>query len=97
MGQCLSHLQQLLQGKRYSPAADSDNANDSKPQDMAKQQKKVNIPRGLHDQILGTIFGNCIGDAIGLITEFLTKKSAAAVSLKSIQEFESSSVRCTGL
>ncbi|XP_073229532.1 uncharacterized protein [Porites lutea] len=30
----------------------------------------------LLDHILGTIYGNCIGDAIGLLTEFMTKKEA---------------------
>ncbi|XP_038067788.1 uncharacterized protein YegU-like [Patiria miniata] len=30
----------------------------------------------LQDQILGTIYGNCIGDAIGLMTEFLSKEQA---------------------
>ncbi|XP_071806736.1 ADP-ribosylarginine hydrolase Tri1-like [Asterias amurensis] len=30
----------------------------------------------LQDQILGTVYGNCIGDAIGLMTEFLNKEQA---------------------
>lgn len=34
----------------------------------------------LLDHILGTIYGNCIGDAIGLLTEFMTKKEAMHVS-----------------
>ena len=34
----------------------------------------------LQDQILGTIYGNCIGDAIGLMTEFLNKEQACKVS-----------------
>ncbi len=34
----------------------------------------------LEDQILGTIYGNCIGDAIGLMTEFLNKEQASKVS-----------------
>ena len=33
----------------------------------------------LQDQILGTIYGNCIGDAIGLMTEFLNKEQATNV------------------
>ena len=31
------------------------------------------------DQIFGTIFGQCIGDAIGLLTEFMTKAEAEKV------------------
>lgn len=34
----------------------------------------------LLDHMLGTIYGNCIGDAIGLLTEFMTKKEAMHVS-----------------
>ena len=39
----------------------------------------------LLDRILGTIYGNCIGDAIGLLTEFMTKKEAMHVSSYSFQ------------
>ena len=31
------------------------------------------------DQIYGTIYGQCIGDAIGLLTEFMLKKDAKLV------------------
>lgn len=34
----------------------------------------------LMDRIKATIYGNCIGDAIGLLTEFMTKKEAVDVS-----------------
>ena len=34
----------------------------------------------LLDRIRGTIYGNCIGDAIGLLTEFMSKKEAMYVS-----------------
>lgn len=33
-----------------------------------------------NSRILGTIFGNCAGDAIGLLTEFLVKEDAIKVS-----------------
>ncbi len=33
----------------------------------------------LSDHVLGTIYGNCIGDAIGLSTEFMSKKQAKEV------------------
>ncbi len=31
------------------------------------------------DRIVGTIYGQCIGDAIGLLTEFMTKREAKVV------------------
>ena len=31
------------------------------------------------NQVLGTIYGNCIGDAIGLLTEFMSKREADKV------------------
>lgn len=33
----------------------------------------------LENRVLGTIYGNCIGDAIGLLTEFMSKKDADKV------------------
>ena len=35
----------------------------------------------LVDRCNGTLFGNCIGDAIGLLTEFMTKETANTVSV----------------
>lgn len=35
--------------------------------------------KALLDHIRGTIYGNCIGDAIGLLTEFMTKKEATYI------------------
>lgn len=34
---------------------------------------------------LGTIYGNCIGDAVGLLTEFLSKDEAKEVSTRDIK------------
>ena len=31
------------------------------------------------NRVLGTVYGNCIGDAIGLLTEFMTKSEAEKV------------------
>ena len=36
--------------------------------------------KDLLDHIKGVIYGNCIGDAIGLLTEFMSKTEAAHVS-----------------
>ena len=35
----------------------------------------------LIDRIKGVIYGNCIGDAVGLLTEFMDKEEAARVIL----------------
>lgn len=37
--------------------------------------------KDLVDHIKGVIYGNCIGDAIGLLTEFMSKSEAAHVRL----------------
>ncbi|CAH1264864.1 Hypp3077 [Branchiostoma lanceolatum] len=34
---------------------------------------------GVRERLYGTIYGQCIGDAVGLLTEFMTKKQAAQV------------------
>ena len=34
----------------------------------------------LIDQVKGVVYGNCIGDAIGLLTEFMSKRQAHMVS-----------------
>ena len=39
--------------------------------------------KDLVDRIKGVIYGNCIGDAIGLLTEFMTKSKAAKVNCNS--------------
>ena len=38
----------------------------------------------LLDRLYGTIYGNCIGDAIGLLTEFMNKTKAISVSAVSV-------------
>lgn len=35
----------------------------------------------LMKHIIGVIYGNCIGDAIGLLTEFMTKEEAKEVGI----------------
>lgn len=40
------------------------------------------------DQIRATLYGQCVGDAIGLLTEFLTKKDAQKVYKKMKLEYE---------
>ncbi|XP_028414474.1 uncharacterized protein LOC114537610 [Dendronephthya gigantea] len=37
------------------------------------------LPERLTDQIKGVIYGNCIGDAVGLLTEFMSKEEARSV------------------
>ncbi|XP_033745095.1 ADP-ribosyl-[dinitrogen reductase] glycohydrolase-like [Pecten maximus] len=52
---------------------ESQSAEHSKIQtDLIK--KTLNVNSDTVNRILGTIFGQCVGDAIGLLTEFLTKK-----------------------
>lgn len=51
----------------------------------------------LMDRIKATIYGNCIGDAIGLLTEFMTKKEAIDIygrlhSVKSKAEVKSETI-----
>lgn len=41
----------------------------------------------LLDRLYGTIYGNCIGDAIGLLTEFMNKTKAISVSFFSFLLF----------
>ena len=41
----------------------------------------------LLNRLYGTIYGNCIGDAIGLLTEFMNKTKAISVSFFSFLLF----------
>ena len=50
----------------------------------------------LLDHIRGTIYGNCIGDAIGLLTEFMTKREATHVSCFKFNSF-SATLSCPSL
>ncbi|BEJ15019.1 hypothetical protein CspHIS471_0407860 [Cutaneotrichosporon sp. HIS471] len=45
---------------------------------MPKPDTTPLVNTTLHDRILGTLVGSAVGDAIGLYTEFLTAKRAAA-------------------
>ena len=52
----------------------------------------------LENKILGCIYGNCIGDAIGLLTEFMTKKEASQVDICNTLVFgRSGGTVCRGL
>ena len=39
----------------------------------------VNIPPETRDQIVATLYGQCMGDAIGLLSEFYSKDEAVEV------------------
>ena len=40
-----------------------------------------NIPADVRDQIVATLYGQCMGDAIGLLSEFMDKEEATAVTV----------------
>ena len=42
------------------------------------------LPEKLIDQVKGVIYGNCIGDAIGLLTEFMSKEQARMVRITTL-------------
>ena len=44
---------------------------------MAEHEVKDRI----EDQIRAVIYGQCVGDALGLLTEFMPKKEAKSVSI----------------
>ena len=48
----------------------------------------------LLNRLYGTIYGNCIGDAIGLLTEFMNKTKAISVSFFSFLLFLSAIKIC---
>ena len=48
-------------------------------QDQPPPDKQDQPPPDTVGRILATIYGQCIGDAIGLLTEFLTKREAELV------------------
>jgi len=48
-------------------------------QEQPPPDKQDQPPPDTVDRILATIYGQCIGDAIGLLTEFLTKREAELV------------------
>jgi len=58
---------QLLNAKQ--PESDKFHTDSLSPKDVT-----------LLSHIKATIYGNCIGDAIGLLTEFMTKEQAQVVS-----------------
>ena len=40
---------------------------------------RMDLPKQTTDQIQATLLGQCIGDALGLLTEFMTKEEAKKV------------------
>ena len=48
---------------------------------MSKGEGRDTRASKLHRRILGTIYGQCIGDAIGLMTEFMDEEETKEVSL----------------
>ncbi|XP_021376119.1 uncharacterized protein LOC110464950 isoform X2 [Mizuhopecten yessoensis] len=60
--------------------------------------KAINVNSDTLQRILGTIFGQCIGDAIGLLTEFLTKKECEMYykTVKKELEFFHKEIVCDG-
>ena len=48
---------------------------------QSTQYHSMNTVEEMHleNRILGCIYGNCIGDAIGLLTEFMTRAEAQVV------------------
>lgn len=56
-----------------------------------KERPQFNVTTSLSkevllDRIKGTIYGNCIGDAIGLLTEFMSKKEAELIYGRNYQQ-----------
>ena len=49
---------------------------------MFKPKPKVKDLGGLEEQMLATIYGNCVGDAIGLLSEFMSKDTANKVTVR---------------
>ena len=45
----------------------------------SKNAESLEEENMIRDQMLATIYGQCVGDAIGLLTEFLTKEEAKEV------------------
>ena len=79
MCQCLTYVQELVKNKGMDKRS-SDSEDESVPKFPKVNLKKLDIDADLLDNVLGTIYGNCIGDAIGLITEFLDKRQVRNVS-----------------
>ena len=44
-------------------------------------------------QARAVLYGQCVGDALGLLTEFLTKKEAKQVSLSCVMKQESDAIK----
>lgn len=56
--------------------ADTSNSEETRPFHLETSLSKKTLLK----HIFGVVYGNCIGDAIGLLTEFMTKEKASRVS-----------------
>jgi len=65
--------------KQDQPSPDKQDKPPPDKQDQPSPDKQDQPPPDTVDRILATIYGQCIGDAIGLLTEFLTKREAKRV------------------
>lgn len=81
-----------------APRSDERFKREDPPKFLPVKESVMKIPQGasrlttadLLDRIAGAIFGNCIGDAVGLATEFMNRKQAAAaygVDIRDIKVF----------
>jgi hypothetical protein len=53
--------------------------------DIDKVDYEDVLSEKLIDQVKGVIYGNCIGDAVGLLTEFMSKEQAHMVREHALQ------------
>ena len=74
-----SQIQNSEQGKPQLAEGSSIKETGSNGADQVNYQEILS--EKLIDQIKGVIYGNCIGDAVGLLTEFMSKEQARMVRI----------------